>query len=141
MKRTILSITLITVLLASCAPNTEKKIINNIPFEGTWSRSFSMGETSAKVTYTIAEDSIHYAMNGPMDMQYTIKKDTFVSKDNKWIGMVDSTYYVIFAKNMNDKEVTILKLKSTNIEEALQMPFPSDTARSKFSSWNTFQKQ
>lgn len=129
------------IILIGCCKEEQKKESNQIPFLGTWERSFSMGEATANITYTITEENINYGVKGPMDMSYTIKKDTFIANDNKWIGTSEGDQYVIFTKNITNKEITLLKLKAKNKQEALQMPFPSDSTRSKFSSWNSYQKK
>ncbi len=58
-----------------------------LPHEGSWARNFEIGKDSTQyVYYTIWEDSIKYEMSGIMAMNYTIKMDTFVVADNRWIG-------------------------------------------------------
>ena len=149
MKKTGILLIAFTLILVSCEKkarkSVEKLVIetkDNISFTGNWTRSFEMGNgVAAKVIYSIWNDSIHYDMNGPMHMQYTIKKDTFIAKDNKWIGKKDNTLYVIFAKNTSKDSISLLKMKVESKSKALEMKFPSDTARSKFSSWNTYIKQ
>lgn len=152
MKKIIYSLVLILTVTISCK---KKDIINNVaspekqivkvtemPFQGTWSRSFAMGKgVDANVTYTIFQDSIQYLMKGPMNMKYTLLKDVFSAKDNRWIGKRNEMPYVIFFKNISKDSITILKMKVESKEKAMKMAFPSDTARSKFSSWNTFAKK
>ncbi len=149
MKNSILIIIVTLIFATSCKENTSKKVIkskvekvNEIPFSGTWARSFTMGKgVDAKVTYTVFQDSIQYIMNGPMVMKYTLVKDAFLSKSNRWIGKRGETPYVIFFKNVSKDSITLLKMKVESKEKAIKMAFPSDTARSKFSSWNTFKKK
>ena len=149
MKKTGILLIAFVLVLVSCEKkarkNIEKLVLEtsvDIPFAGNWVRSFEMGNgVSAKVTYSVWNDSIHYDMNGPMRMQYTIKKDTFVSKDNKWIGKKDGVPFVIFIKNASKDSISLLKMKVESKSKALEMKFPSDTARSKFSSWNTYYKK
>ena len=145
MKKSILLIFVTVLFAVSCKNNKKveltKKISNELTFAGSWTRSFEMGNgVAAKVTYNIWQDSIHYDMLGPMHMQYTIKKDTFIVSDNKWIGRKDNISYVIFAKNTSKDSISLLKMKVENMQKALEMKFPSDSARSKFSSWNTYIK-
>ncbi|MEE9348593.1 MAG: hypothetical protein V3U80_00945 [Flavobacteriaceae bacterium] len=128
------------------APKTtsesQVKPTKNNPFIGTWSRSFSMGQdVTAQVTYDFHKDSVVYNMAGPMNLKYTLKSDQFIAKDNRWIVKKDSIPYVIFAKNITDKSITLLKMKLKNKEEGLTMKFPADSARSKFSSWNVYLKK
>ncbi len=147
MKKTGILLIVFVLVLVSCEKSARKSIkkititetSDNIPFAGTWIRSFEMGNgVSAKVTYEILKDSIQYTMQGPMLMKYTIKKDTFIAKDNKWIGEKEGTPYVIFVKNASKDSISLLKMKVESKSKALEMKFPSDTARSKFSSWNTY---
>lgn len=146
MEKTGILLIAFALILVSCEKKAKKHIeklvietTDNISFTGKWTRSFEMGnDVSAKVIYDIWNDSIQYTMQGPMLMKYTIKKDTFVSKDNKWIGKKDGTSYVIFVKNTSKDSISLLKMKVESKSKALGMKFPSDTARSKFSSWNTY---
>ena len=150
MKKTILFIALILLLATSCKNDKKEKttdqqtikITNKIPFLGNWTRSFDMGNNiNATVNYNIYQDSIQYEMLGPMNTKYTLVKDTFYPKDNRWIGKRGEIPYVIFVKNSSKDAITLLKMKVESKSKALSMPFPSDTARSKFSSWNTFKKK
>jgi len=147
MIKQLITLTIIIVLTFSCKNNTDKKVttkkttINN-PYLGSWSRDFQMSsEVTATVTYTFFNDSIQYQMKGPMNLNYTIKKDTFLIKENKWIGKKDQDTYAIFIKKDTEKSITLLKMKVKDKLSAIKMPFPSDTARSKFSSWNTYNKK
>lgn len=150
MKKTILFTALIILLATSCkndkkaqtADNQTTEIINEIPFLGSWTRSFDMGNnTNATVNYNIYKDSIQYEMLGPMNTKYTLVKDVFSPKGDRWVGKRGEIPYVIFVKNSSKDAITLLKMKVESKSKALLMPFPSDTARSKFSSWNTFKKK
>ncbi len=90
------------------------------------------------VYYRVWEDSIQYEMEGSLNLNYTIKKDTFLTKDNRWIGNLHGNPYVIFVKNVTPDSISIFKQEIKNMEEALKMPFPSDTAMSRFSPWNVY---
>lgn len=115
---------------------------SELPFLGTWSRAFSMGEgVEQKVSYIIDNESIKYVMTGAMPMSYEIVMDTFVSSDNRWIGHKGETPYVIFVKDIEEGSINLFKKKVASIEEGLSTGFPSDTTRSKFTSWNVYQKQ
>lgn len=149
MKQITIFLVLILTITISCKnekkdskPKTETIKSTKIPFAGTWSRSFEMGKgVSANVTYNIYNDSIQYKMEGPMNMSYTLTKDSFITKDNRWIGKGNGSPYAIFFKNISKDSITVLKMKIENKEKGLKMPFPSDSARSKFSSWNTYTKK
>ena len=140
---------LILSLTTSCKNNKNEKITEkesvkstDLPFLGSWTRSFEMGNgVKANVTYTIYNDSIQYEMLGPMTMKYTLVKDAFVEKENRWVGKGNKSPYAIFFKNISKESITVLKMKVENKEKGLEMAFPSDSARSKFSSWNTYSKK
>ncbi len=146
-KKIIVLLALILIVTLSCKKNkslktnTKESVTKKetIPFIGTYSRSFAMGkDVNAKVTYNIFQDSIQYEMAGPMALNYTLHKDKFIADQNKWIGKKGDTQYVIFVKNVTDTEITLLKKKAKSMDDAIAMKFPSDTARSKFSSWNVY---
>lgn len=145
MKTPLFLVLAISIVLISCNSenkSTPKKAITTNPYLGEWTRSFAMSaESTAQITYSFWKDSISYEMKGPMQLNYAIKKDTFVVKENRWIGDRDGVKYVVFIKDASKDKITLLKMKSESIEAALKMPFPSDSARSKFSSWNTFSKK
>jgi len=71
-------------------PTSEVKMLSltdSIPFQGTWTRKFSMGEgKEQQVFYTVNADEIQYKMEGAVPMGYSIKMDSFIAKDNRWIG-------------------------------------------------------
>jgi len=114
---------------------------DSIPFQGIWTRKFSMGEgKEQQVFYTVNTKEIEYKMAGAVPMAYTIKMDTFIAKDNRWIGKKGEIPYVVFAKNITSDSISLYKQKVKNLEEALALPFPSDTTRSQFTSWNVYQK-
>ena len=145
MKNSIFLLLIVGLIITSCNKKTSKKEItldDKLSIEGVWSRSFAMGkDATAKVTYSIFKDSIVYEMAGPMKLNYTIIKDSSHNDDDRWIGNSGETQYVIFIKELSDKNITLLKKKVKSAEEAIKMKFPSDTARSQFSSWNTFLKK
>ncbi len=110
-----------------------------LPHEGSWTRNFEIGKDSTQyVYYTIWKDSIKYEMSGIMAMNYTIKMDTFVVKDNRWVGILNKQSYVVFAKNITVDSITLLKQKAKDRQEALTLPFPSDSATSRFTTWNVY---
>ena len=147
MKKQILILSILSISLWNCNHAkkeniTTKTTTSNNPYLGEWTRSFQMSEEStATVNYIFYNDSIQYEMKGPMNLNYSIKKDTFLVKGNRWIGKKGTDTYVIFIQPNSKEKITLLKMKSKDIATALKMPFPSDTARSKFSSWNIFNKK
>lgn len=144
LKKT-LYVLLLSIIMMSCGSDKKNKTNtakSSNPYFGAWTRDFEMGpEVKAKVTYVFTDDNIQYEMKGPMHLQYTIKKDTFLIKDKRWIGTKDGKTYVVFIKNDTKDELTLLKMEVSDREQALNMPFPLATARSKFSSWNTYNKK
>lgn len=113
----------------------------DIPFKGTWSRAFSMGEgMDQEVSYSISDTEIVYAMKGSMPMEYSLVMDSFIAEDNRWIGNKGNDTYVIFVKNITSDSITLFKQKIDTKDAALNMVFPSDTTRSKFTSWNVYHK-
>lgn len=114
---------------------------SEIPFKGTWSRAFSMGEgMEQEVSYSITDKEIVYAMKGAMPMEYSLIMDSFVSEDNRWIGTKGDETYVVFVKNITAESISLFKQKADSKDAALKMVFPSDTTRSKFTSWNVYNK-
>jgi len=135
---------LFLLIFLSCSDSTVNQKIHdsNIPFLGNWTRSFELGKDSIQhASYRIFKDSIEYEMFGTMAVKYVIKKDTFIAKDNRWIGKMHDNVYVIFIKNNNEKTITLLKKQVKDKNEALYMQMPSDTARSHFTSWNIYKKE
>lgn len=143
MKKYLLIVTMIVMGFTACENSkkteTTLKTNNEISFEGVWSRSFDLGNDSIQdVFYRIWKDSIQYEMKGPLNLNYTLQKDTFLAKDNRWIGKLYEQDYVVFVKNVTSDSIAIFKKKIKSSAEGLSMPFPSDTAMSRFSPWNTY---
>ena len=135
----ILSIIGITACENSKKTETTLKKDNTVPFIGNWGRSFELGKDSTQlVFYRVWEDSIEYEMKGPLNLNYTLQKDTFIVKDNRWIGKLHEENYVVFVKNITSDSIALFKKKTENKAEALSIPFPSDTATSRFSPWNVY---
>ena len=143
MKNYLLIVAIIVIGFAACE-NSKKTEISlktetKIPFEGVWSRSFDLGNDSIQdVFYRIWDDSIQYEMKGPLNLNYTLQKDTFIAKDNRWVGKLYEQDYVVFVKNITSDSIAIFKQKTKSIEESMSIPFPSDTATSRFSPWNVY---
>lgn len=144
MKKHFLLVVLILVIGITACENSVKtkstlETDKEIPFEGTWTRSFELGKDSLQfVYYRIWEDSIHYEMKGPLNLNYMIQKDTFLAKENRWVGNLEGNPYVIFLKNITADSITLFKENVKTKEEALTMSFPADTAKSRFSTWDVF---
>jgi len=143
MKNFVFVIMILFIGITACDnSNKSKKTSKNdseISFIGTWTRSFEMGKDSLQfVYYRIWEDSIHYEMKGPLNLNYTIQKDTFLANENRWVGNLEGNPYVIFLKNISTDSITLFKENVKTQEEALKMPIPADTAKSRFSTWDVF---
>lgn len=155
-NNSIILVLIITSLIMSCteSPKENAQVIEDvndavtesitesgIPFLGTWSREFSMGEgMDQTVSYIVSDTEIMYKMVGARPMEYNIVLDEFNAKDNRWIGKKGDDTYVIFVKDITEESISLFKKKAANKEEALTIEFPSDTARSKFTSWNVYNK-
>ncbi len=140
-------ITLIIIVFTSCknsdrinSADIEKVLVTEkLPFEGNWTRNFELAKDSVlHVYYSVWTDSIQYEIQGPLSVKYMMYKDTFISKDNRWIGRLNKVPFVIFLKNISPDSITLYKKEVKNNSEALQMHFPSKKDRSHFSSWNTY---
>jgi len=147
MKKIVLFLVFITLVNVNCKNNKTASQVkaeasissDKIPFEGIWKRSFELAKDSVQqVFYRVWTDSIQYEMQGPLPIKYTIYKDTFISKENKWIGKLNKVPYVVFVKNITTDSVTLFKKQVENKAEAIQMNFPSENDSSHFSSWNTY---
>ena len=151
MKNYLLFIIITCLSLAACE-NTrtpkEAKIlpfetVQTIPVEGEWTRTFSLGEGSdslAHVFYRIEKDKIEYEMKGMLPLNYTIAVDTFVAKDNRWVGKLNDVSYTVFVQVLSTDSINLFKLKVENRQVGLDMPVPDTGAKSHFTSWNIFYK-
>ncbi|MEN8248965.1 MAG: hypothetical protein ABFS32_08535 [Bacteroidota bacterium] len=142
--KNIILFAVILILFSSCS-NKEKaheEVSNestSVTYEGTWKRSFELGvDTLQYVTYNIMNDSIQYIMEGPLPIKYTMYKDTFITKDNRWIGNLGDDYYTVFVKYYNADSISLFKQQFETREEALTRAYPSDTVSGHFSSWYTY---
>ncbi len=144
MKPFYLMIVIAVIGFTACkSTDSEEKLQSremiSLPFEGIWERSFELGKDSIEdVYYTITTDSIQYEMAGPLSVKYTIHKDTFISKNNQWVGKMNDVYFVIFVKNNSPDSITLFKQQFDDLEGALTRTLPADTVSGHFSSWNTY---
>lgn len=148
MRRSYLWIIAIFIISFTACKNADKievkekedlVITNKLPFEGIWTRSFELAKDSIQqVFYRVWTDSIQYEMQGSLPIKYTMYKDTFISKENKWIGKLKEVPYVLFVKINSKDSITLFKKQAMNNSEALQMKTPHDSVSSHYSSWNTY---
>jgi len=125
--------------------NDEKSSLENetpaLPFEGNWTRSFQLGEGADSlqyVYYNIYTDSIQYIMKGPLPLNYNLIRDTFLLKENRWVGKLNDVYFAIFVKAINADTIALFKQQFPTREEALNRPYPADTVSGHFSSWYNY---
>ena len=72
------------------------EIEEEIPFLGTWTRTFALNEDSMQyVYYRIGPDSIEYEMRGPLPVKYVMNMDSFVVEENRWTGLLNEVPYVM----------------------------------------------
>ncbi len=151
-SRLALGIALLLALLAACAPPSETDVSSieplgdsaedPIPFLGTWTHEFKVGPDSPHVaTYVVASDRIHYTLTGSVgSADYVMIRDDFSASDNRFVGHTnDGEFYVLFARDISDQNITIYKQKVDGLTVALELPEPPiDTTESH--GWNTYRK-
>ncbi|MBE7634564.1 hypothetical protein F7642_09515 [Tenacibaculum finnmarkense genomovar ulcerans] len=139
--KSILLIVLVAFLAVSCSDEDTPDTNESMTIEGTFSRSFDVQGNAHSATYTISSDKITYNLAGLHTASYTIGKEFYSSKDNRWIGISENnnTFYVLFFKEVKDSEFTMYKKEVKSLEEGKTTAVPSadDT---KNHGWNTYQK-
>lgn len=120
---------------------SETKEVSQIPFKGTWKRTFEAGPGNLHtVLYKIYQDSIRYSLNGPVGQaNYLLIKDTFITAQHRFIGHTEiGNYYLIFTKlNSNKDTLTLYKQPIKGTPEGLAIEIPSDTT-TKHHGWNKY---
>ena len=113
-----------------------------VPFTGHWARQFSAAGLLHDASYTIHQDSIRYKLSGGIgNANYLILKDTFLLKDQRYIGHTpDGQHYLIFVKNHNADSLILYKQKVSTISEGLKLGIPPDHTTANH-GWNVFYKQ
>ncbi len=145
MKNILLGLLLLGITAwVGCENESTEKQPKTIPFAGEWTRDFQIGQgpdSTAHISYRFAADSIQYEMAGLMSIKYTITVDTFIEKDNRWLGMLNDVPYVIFVQPVSKDSINLFKKKVKNLASGLSMEVPGADARSRFTSWNIFVKK
>jgi len=149
MMKSILIVT-IALFLSSCSYKNSKEdiekhkkefIYDAFPYQGEYSWSFQLMGSTQESIHTFFADSILYEMKGKIhSTDYPMKKLSFNSKQNKWIGeSTDKKVYVLFFKNKTDSTLTIYKrlCKTNGLKEALQFTKPKEDATEDH-GWNTY---
>lgn len=140
-----ISILLFIVVFLACSnddmPNREP-MKEKIPFTGLWKREFQAGEGNThKVFYHIYEDSIRYKLLGPVgNANYVMLRDTFLLKDNRFIGHTPSEqYFLIFVKEHKGDSISLYKKKVESVQKGLaeNLPESNDTSNH---GWNIYHK-
>lgn len=129
-----------TALPTSPEPKPEKVAI---PFTGNWSRQFEAGPGNLHAAvYYVYNDSIRYTLTGPVGQaDYVIHRDTFLLDSNQFIGHTpDSTFYLIYVKNVSNDSITLYKQTVTDVTEGLGIAIPPDGTGQNY-GWNTYHKQ
>ena len=140
----ILAFIALFISFTSCSKEDDSPVPGNdtIEFEGSFGREFDVQGTTQKVTYTIDQNKINYDLAGGVaNVNYDIKKEYYSKDDKRWIGYKESnsTYYLIFFKDISDTKVTLYKKKVASLDVGKAEPIPAadDT---KNHGWNTYQK-
>lgn len=109
---------------------------------GIWEREFKVMTKLHTANYQIYQDSIKYQLTGLIgNANYLIKRDTFLSKTNRFIGHTkEKQYYLILAKKITENSISIYKQKINNIDEGLNILIPNDTTTQNH-GWNLFYKK
>ncbi|ALU74364.1 hypothetical protein AUW17_03360 [Tenacibaculum dicentrarchi] len=138
--KSILVMAMIAFMAVSCSSEDEP-IVDNLAIEGVFSRDFDVQGASHRATYTIYSDKITYNLAGLHNTNYTIKKEFFTSKDNRWIGVSENnnTFYVLFFKDVKDNQFTMYKKMVKSLEEGKTTPVPTADDIENH-GWNTYVK-
>lgn len=109
-------------------------------FAGTWSRDFEpLPGLPHTATYTITEESIHYALSGSVGTaEYEISRDEYIPDEMRFVGHTDKgDFYVIFVKDVRDHELTLYKKEVESVQEGLDTEYPAlDDTRNH--GWNVY---
>jgi len=141
--KTIKFLTLVALFIGftSCNKEDIDQGIDVISFEGSFSRDFEVQGTAQRATYTITQSTIRYDLIGGHQTNYTTTKNYFSTNNNRWIGYRESnsTFYVIFFKDISDTEITLYKKEVASLDEgeSTNVPAADDTENH---GWNTYYK-
>ena len=127
---------------ASCDNDDDTPKEDSITFKGSFSREFDVQGTTQTATYTITQDKINYDLAGGFaQTNYDTEKKYYSNNDKRWVGYrnSNSTYYVIFFKDVSDTKITLYKKEVASLEAGKTEPIPAadDTENH---GWNVYQK-
>ena len=143
--RTITFLTLITLFVGftSCSGDDSPILGNDtIAFEGSFSREFVVQGATQRATYSITQDKINYDLAGGFaQTKYDTAKQYYSNGDNRWIGYraSNSTYTVIFFKNISETEITLYKKEVASLEAGKTEPVPAADTTENY-GWNVYKK-
>ena len=144
--KTIKFLTLIALFIGftSCDKNDDAPIKGSdaIAFEGSFSREFDVQGSIQRATYSITQNKINYDLAGGFaEANYDTKKEYYAADDKRWIGYraSNSSYSVIFFKNVSDTEITLYKKEVASLEEGKTEAVPA-TDDTDNHGWNTYKK-
>lgn len=152
-SRRTLGIALLLVLVTTCAPQSEQVATSveplgdladdPIPFLGTWTHEFDVPPGLPHLaTYVVTPDRIHYTLAGSVgNADYAMTRDAFSASDNRFVGHTkDGEFYVLFAREVSDRNMTVYKQKVDSVTAAMELAVPpADTTESH--GWNTYEKR
>ena len=143
--KTIKFLTLIALFIGFTSCSSDDSPIpgnDTIAFEGSFSREFDVQGATQRATYSITQDKINYDLAGGFaQTQYDTAKQYYSSGDNRWIGYRESntTYYVIFFKNVSETEITLYKKEVASLEAGKTTPVPAADNTENY-GWNVYKK-
>lgn len=137
-----LSLLILILGFASCDSDDSSPGNDTINFEGSFSRNFDVQGITQRATYKIEQGILNYDLSGGFaQTNYDTKKVYYSQNDNRWIGFRESnsTYHVIFFKNISETEITLYKKEVGSLDAGKSEPIPAadDTENH---GWNTYQK-
>ena len=149
----VFGVALLLAILTTCGPQGETVVSgvahpedsaeDPISFLGTWTHEFDVGPGNPHVaTYVVTPDRIHYTLEGSVGTaDYVMIRDGFSVSDHRFVGHTnDGEFYVLFAREISDQNVTIYKQKVDGRTAALELAVPPiDTTESH--GWNTYEKR
>ncbi|MEE9361007.1 MAG: hypothetical protein V3U92_00245 [Cellulophaga sp.] len=143
MKYIVITFILIGVLFSCAKDDSSPDLEEQISFTGVWKRQFEAGLGNLHdVSYKIYQDSIRYKISGSIgNADYVILKKEFTARNDRFIGFNPDNkfHYVLFFKEISDKNITIYKKEVFSFEKAQLVKFPaSDNTENH--GWNTFGK-
>ncbi len=143
MKNKLLILLAFVAMLSSCDSGDENTNLggNSLTFEGSYSREFDVQGVIQRATYQINQTNINYDLTGGISTNYDTKKEYYSESENKWVGYRESnsTYYVIFFKNVTENQITLYKKEVASLEEGKNEPIPAANDTDNH-GWNTYAK-